>query len=238
MFRQKPLPPIDVEPPPLQSPWRRLAAVGSLATALGGFLPWLTYTTLDGERHTLGTLSSITGSIEFVLGLALIGLLAWRTTAYGPERIVRMIPGGLAVVVFAMAVSAGRDVQVRIDAISDLVPGSSQIQPGLVILVAGASVAAFGAFGATRNALSTLAPSLEPPSPSGLDRSFFEAIIAGAVGLIAGIAVGVAGSSAINPSDPAHAAVVVYVSALTSLFGALCASYGWSRLRASVLRRR
>lgn len=238
LFRQAPLPPIEVEPPPLRSPWRGLAVVGALATALGAFLPWLTYTTLDGERHTLGTLSSITGSIDFVLGFVLIGVLAWRPTAYGRERILRMLPGGLAVVAFAMAVSAGRDVQVRIDAVADLVPGSSQIQPGLVILLAGAAVAAFGALGATRSALSKLAPSLEPAPPTGLDRAFFEAIVAGAIGLVAGIVVGVVGTSAINHGDPADSAVVAYVSTLTALFGALCASYGWSRLRAGRVGRR
>ena len=217
----------------LRRPDRLLAAVGVGVVAVAAFLPWVTSVDVKGVSQVLGGFDGAAdGFIEFLIGAGLLAVLASRGAQTSRVRTVQLLPAILGSVCLLIALDAVRAAQAHLDAIQ-LQGGRGELQPGLWLLVLGASVAACGGLVASVRVARANPPSYDASEPQVLDREFGALIVVGVAGFLVGVGAGPLLARTVLGAGPIESYVSLYGAILGGFLGGGLAVSAWRRLRPS-----
>jgi len=215
----------------LRRPARLLAAVGAGVVAVAAFLPWVTTVDVKGVSQVLGGFDGAAdGFIELLVGAGLLAVLASRGPQTSRVRTVQLLPAILGSVSLFIALDALRATQAHLDAVR-LLGGRGELEPGLWLLVFGASVAAGGGLAATVMIARTNPLSFDASEPPVLNREFGALIVVGAVGFLVGVGAGPLLAQTVFGAGPIEGYASLYGAILGGFLGAGLAVSAWRRLR-------
>ncbi len=213
----------------LRRPARLLATVGIGMVAVAAFLPWVT--TVDVNRVYLvlgGFDGAADGFTELLVGAGLLAVLASHGAQTSRVRTLQLLPAILGLVSLFIALDALRAAQAHLDGVRQA-GGHGQLEPGLWLLVLGASVAAGGGLVATVIVARANPLSHDASQPPVLDREFVTRIVVGAAGFLVGAGASVQLAHAVFGAGP--------ITGYASLYGAIFGGFLGTGLAVSVWRR-
>lgn len=210
---------------------RLLTAVGVGMVGVAAFLPWVTTVDVNGVSLVLGGFDGAAdGFTELLVGAGLLAVLASRGAQTSRVRTLQLLPAILGSVSLFISLDALRAAQAHLDAVRGL-GGRGELEPGLWLLVFGASVAAGGGLAATVIVSGTNPLSHDASQPPVLNREFVALIVVGAVGFLVGVGAALQLAQTIFGAGPIEGFASLYGGILGGFLGIGLAVSAWRRLR-------
>jgi hypothetical protein len=215
----------------LRRPARLLATVGVGMVAVAAFLPWVTTVDVNGVFLVLGGFDDAAdGFTELLVGAGLLAVLASRGARSSRVRTLQMLPAVLGSVSLFIALDALRAANAHLDAVRQL-GGHGELEPGLWLLVFGASVAAGGGLAATFVVARTNPLSHDASQPTVFNREFGALIVVGAGGFLLGVGAALQFAQTVFEAGPIEGYASLYGAIFGGFLGTGLAVSAWRRLR-------
>lgn len=215
----------------LRRPARLLTAVGVGMVAVAAFLPWVTTVDVNGVSLVLGGFDDAAdGFTELLVGAGLLAVLASRGAQTSRVRALQLLPAILGSVSLFIALDALRAAQAHLDAVRQL-GGRGELEPGLWLLVFGASIAAGGGLGVTVVVARTNPLSHDASQPPVFNREFVALIVVGVAGFLAGVGAGLQLAQTVFGAGPIEGYASLYGAIFGGFVGTGLVVSAWRRLR-------
>lgn len=215
----------------LRRPARLLTTVGVGMVAVAAFLPWVTTVDVNGVSLALGGFDDAAdGFTELLVGAGLLAVLASRGAQTSRVRTLQLLPAVLGSVSLFIALDALRAAQAHLDTVRQF-GGRGELEPGLWLLVFGASVAAVGGFAATVVVARTNPLTHDASQPPVLNREFVALIVVGAVGFLLGVGAALQLAQIVFAAGPIEGYASLYGAIFGGFLGTELAVSAWRRLR-------